>query len=639
MQDGFVRMGAASPPIQVADCMQNAREIVLAAEQAAEQGVEVLVTPELGITGYTCGDLFLQKTLLDGAMNALQFICEQTEHLQMLLVVGLPLRHREKLYNCAAVLNSGRVLGLVPKSHPPNHAEFYELRHFMPAFAGLERFEYGFLRGVIMGVQQLFQCEAMPLLTLAVEIGEDLWIPAPPSVFHAAAGATVIVNLSASSETVGKAKHRRNLVRGQAHKLVCAYIYADANCGESTTDLVFSGHNIIAERSVILDEAPPFSQKMAIGDVDLGRLEQERRRITCYPNTPNEGYVRIHFELPLKSNPLNRAFSKTPFVPEDKELLAEHCDSVLAIQAAGLKKRMLHTGAKSLLVGVSGGVDSALTLLVCVRACLELNRPLSDIIAVTMPGFGTTEKTLDNAKNLCYALGIELMNIDISSTTLMHFKDIGQSEDVHDVVFENAQARVRTLTLMDLANKHNGFVVGTGDLSELALGWATYNGDHMSMYAVNASVPKTLIRHVLLHVAGQQPKLESALTAIVNTPISPELLPSNTGEMSQKTEDLVGPYELHDFFLYYMLRWSFPPRKILRLACVAFGGAYKRDVIYKWMRVFYTRFFTQQFKRNCMPDGPKVGRITVSPRGSLQLPSDACGTLWLSELSQLEKQL
>lgn len=635
MLDGFIKTAAVSPKLRVADCSYNAQQLAEVARQAYTAGARLVVTPELGLCGYTCGDLFLQRQLLDDVMWGLQQLCDETKALDLVLVAGLPLRHRGKLYNCAAVILHGRVLGLVPKCYPPNYAEFYELRNFAPAFSGVENFEYGFLKGVPIGMPLLFQCADMPTFTLAVEICEDLWVPAPPSIRHAMAGATVIANLSASNETVGKAEWRKTLVSSQSGRLVCGYVYADAGYGESTTDMVFAGHNIIAENGEILDESPLFSGEMALSEIDTERLAQDRQRNTSFHPAGNADYETIFFEMEPEPAALSRKVPRLPFVPENEATLAQRCETILSIQAAGLQKRQEHTRAETLIVGVSGGLDSSLALLVASRAFKALGRSPGGIMAVTMPGFGTTQRTKGNAEKLSVALGASLLCIDISSTTRTHFDDIGHGEEVHDVVYENAQARVRTLTLMDLANKHNGLVLGTGDLSELALGWATYNGDHMSMYGVNASVPKTLIRHLVAYEATLRPEISSVLQDVLDTPVSPELLPPKDGEISQKTEHLVGPYELHDFFLYYALRWGFTPPKILRLAVYAFDSRFNKAEILGWMKVFYRRFFSQQFKRSCMPDGPKVGSVSLSPRGDWRMPSDAVADGWLITLENL----
>lgn len=637
MQDGFLTVAAASPALKVADPAYNAEQIILTAQQAAAQGVRLLVTPELGITGYTCGDLFGQQLLLRGALEGLQAVARATAELNLLLVVGLPLLHDAKLYNCAAVLYGGRVLGLVPKSHLPNYAEFYEQRQFTPAFRGIEAYTGGWLRDIPFGTDLLFQCTEMPALRLAVEICEDLWVPAPPSARHAAAGATLIANLSASNETIGKAQYRRDLVAGQSARLVCGYVYADAGFGESTTDLVFSGHHLIAENGALLAESPLFGGKMSISEVDLQRLAQERHRLTTFPPADAQGYQTIRFSMDTSITRLTRAISSTPFIPGDAAVLDARCETILSIQAAGLAKRLQHTGANCAVLGVSGGLDSSLALLVTARAMEHLGRPASDILAVTMPAFGTTRRTRSNAEQLSRAIGASFQTIDITDTVRSHFNDISHSEAELSTVYENAQARIRTLVLMDLANQKNGLVIGTGDLSELALGWATYNGDHMSMYGVNASVPKTLIRHIVAYEAATHPHLQEVLQDVLDTPVSPELLPATEGEISQKTEDIIGPYELHDFYLYYAIRWGFGPAKVLRLAEYAFDGKYNRDTILQWLNVFYRRFFAQQFKRSCLPDGPKVGSVSLSPRGDWRMPSDASAALWLADLDKLEQ--
>ncbi|NLW77828.1 MAG: NAD(+) synthase [Ruminococcaceae bacterium] len=639
MRDGFIRLAAASPALRVADCAFNAQQIADAARMAAQDGAHVLATPELGITGYSCGDLFQQPTLLDAAEAGLRAICEATASLPLLLVVGLPLRHRGKLYNCAAILSEGHVLGLVPKSHPANHGSFQELRLFSPAFGGIERFETGFLRGVPIGTQLLFRCDEQPALIVAAEVCKDLWVPAPPSIFHAVAGATVIVNLSANNETIGMANRRRELVRSHSARLICAYLYAESGPDESTTDGVFAGHNMVAENGALLAEAKPFGPQYTTADIDLGRIAHDRLYDTAFPDAGGEGYLTIGFSLPLRETALAKPPSQSPFVTQNPAKLAEHCETILNIQAAGLRKRLQHVGQNVAVLGISGGLDSTLALLATARAFQAMGQPAANILAVTLPGFGTTGRTQANAEKLCQLLGATLLTIDIRDTVLSHFDAIGHSESQHDEVFENAQARMRTLTLMDLANQKNGMMVGTGDLSELALGWATYNGDHMSMYGVNAGIPKTLIRKVVAHEAAQKPELQAVLQDILDTPVSPELLPAKDGEIAQQTEDIVGPYLLHDFFLYYTLRWAFTPRKVFRLAKLAFAGTYDTATLWKWMDVFYRRFFAQQYKRSCLADGPAVGRVSLSPRGAWHMPSDASAAVWLAELAEIKKQL
>ena len=636
MNYGFIKACAVSPALRVADCPYNAQETIEAMQQAAEDGCQLTVFPELGLTGYTCGDLFLQQPLLDAAEAALREILKASEALQPVALVGLPVTVDAKLYNCAAVVCQGALLGLVPKSHIPNYGEFYEKRHYCAAPAGVKEISFAGQK-TLFGTKLLFRCETMQAFTLAVEICEDLWAPLPPSTAHALAGATVIANLSASDETVGKAEYRRVLVSQQSARLLCAYLYADAGHGESTTDMVFSGHNLIAENGALLAESRPFSQALACTELDLGRLLAERRRNTSFEPV-TDGYETVPFHLPLREIPLTRYISPTPFVPADGGARAERCELILQMQADGLAKRIEHAHAKTAVIGISGGLDSCLALLVAVHAMKKLNRPMADILAVTMPCFGTTKRTRSNAEILCQELGVQFTEISIANTVRSHFADIGQSETNFDVTFENGQARVRTLELMDLANRTGGLVVGTGDLSELALGWATYNGDHMSMYGVNAGVPKTLVRHIVRYEAdaANSDTLREVLLDILDTPVSPELLPAKeNGEIAQQTESLVGPYELHDFYLYYVLRFGFSPAKIYHLAKAALSDRYSDEVLLHWLRNFYRRFFQQQFKRSCLPDGPKVGSVTLSPRGDWRMPSDACVSVWQAELDTL----
>ena len=640
MRDGFIKVAAGTPKIRVADCRYNAEQIFTMMREADKQGVKVLCLPELCLTGYTCGDLFLQDTLLCGAEEGLQTILEATRNLDMVTVLGLPVRCKwdNKLYNCAAVIQSGEILGLVPKTYLPNYGEFYEQRWFASG-AGVETSVDLCGETVDMDAAGLFACETVPNLVLGVEICEDLWATEPPSARLARGGATVILNLSASNELVGTSGYRRNLVVGQSGRLVCGYVYADAGEGESTTDLVFTGHNMIAENGALLAERR-FATGLTISEIDVDRLAYERRRMTTFNGQRQADLWRASFSLPLEETRLTRAVSPAPFVPADAEDRAERCNEILKIAALGLKKRLEHTGARTAVVGLSGGLDSTLAILITAVAMKLLDRPASDIIAVTMPCFGTTDRTRDNAVELAERLGATLKRIDIGSAVKVHFKDIGQSMEDHSVTFENGQARERTQVLMDIANQNGGLVIGTGDLSELALGWATYNGDHMSMYGVNAGIPKTLVRHLVAFVSddkgSEDPRLSAVLDDILDTPVSPELLPAIEGKISQKTEDLVGPYELHDFFLYYAIRWGFPPRKVFRLAEHALGRTYDRATILKWLNSFYRRFFTQQFKRSCLPDGPKVGSVTLSPRGDWRMPSDAVAALWLEELEGLE---
>ena len=638
MRDGFLKVAALSPALRVADCAYNTQQIIAQLKDAAARGVKLAVFPEFCLTGYTCGDLFLQHTLQQGALTGLQSILDASRELDVVALVGLPLLVRGKLYNVAAVLCRGRLLGLVPKTYLPNYGEFYEKRQFTP---GSTEVEWVTVCGqqVPFGTSLLFRCCEMPSFVLGVEICEDLWSALPPSTFHALAGATVVANLSASDETVGKAEYRRALVQNQSARLLCGYLYASAGHGESTQDMVFGGHDLIAENGTLLSEALPFAGGWAETEIDCQRMESERARNTSFEPSA-EGYQTVEFHLELTETPLTRWVDPTPFVPHDQRLRAQRCELILKMQADGLAKRLEHARAKTAVIGISGGLDSCLALLVAVRAMKQLGRPTTDVLAVTMPCFGTTRRTRSNAEILCDELHVSFREIDIAATVHSHFADIGQDEKVLDVTFENGQARVRTLELMDLANRTGGLVVGTGDLSELALGWATYNGDHMSMYGVNASVPKTLVRHLVQYEAdiASSETLKTVLLDILDTPVSPELLPAKeNGDIAQKTEDLVGPYELHDFYLYHVLRFGFGPEKIFRLAKAAFAGRaeYPDSVLYKWLRNFYWRFFAQQFKRSCLPDGPKVGSVTLSPRGDWRMPSDAAAALWLAELEQI----
>ena len=637
MKDGFLKAAALSPALRVADCAYNVRQITDALHKAAARGVKLAVFPEFCLTGYTCGDLFLQRTLQTGALDALSTLLDETKALDVVTLVGLPLLVHGKLYNCAAVLCHGRILGFVPKTYLPNYGEFYEKRQFTPGSTEVELVAVCGQQ-VPFGTSLLFRCRQMPSFVLGVEICEDLWSALPPSTFHALAGATVIANLSASDETVGKAEYRRALVSNQSARLLCGYLYASAGHGESTQDMVFAGHDLIAENGTILSENAPFDGGCAETEIDCQRMEAERARNTSF-ELSGEGYQTVEFDLEPAETTLTRWIDPAPFVPGDPKRRAERCELILKMQADGLAKRLDHAHAKTAVIGISGGLDSCLALLVAVRAMKQLGRPARDVLAVTMPCFGTTKRTRSNAEILCDELQVSFKEIDIANTVRSHFADIGQDESVLDVTFENGQARVRTLELMDTANRTGGLVVGTGDLSELALGWATYNGDHMSMYGVNAGVPKTLVRHIVQYVADTcgQPVLRDVLVDILDTPVSPELLPSAAdGTIAQQTEKLVGPYELHDFYLYYVLRFGFGPAKIYHLALAAFAGRYEPEVLLAWLRNFYRRFFAQQFKRSCLPDGPKVGSVTLSPRADWRMPSDACNALWLKELDEIE---
>jgi NAD+ synthase (glutamine-hydrolysing) len=641
MKHGFVRVAAATPVIRVADCGYNSEKIMEIINEAEIQEIKLIVFPELSITGYTCGDLFLQDTLLRRAMEEVKRIKEFMAGKELIAIIGLPFLRNGKLYNTAAVIQNGRILGLVPKMSIPNYTEFYEGRHFTSGI--IDPVLLDFLGDkVYFGSRILFQSNDMPEFMLGIEICEDLWMPQSPSITHCIAGASVIANLSASDELTGKDSYRRELVKSQSAKLVCGYLYADAGEGESTTDLVFAGHNLIAENGSLLKESKPFDHGMIFTELDLGKIRSERRRMLTYfgQNTTEYAVVDFSFtatgyELPV--TPLTRYIDPAPFVPSDKSDRIRRCRDIINIQAMGLKTRLAHVGGKCAVLGLSGGLDSTLALLVTYKAFEMLQIDQKGIIAVTMPCFGTTDRTYRNAVELANCLGVTLLEIPIREAVELHFKDIGQDKNQHDLTYENSQARERTQVLMDLAGKYGGFVVGTGDMSELALGWATYNGDHMSMYGVNSSVPKTLVRFLVGYFVeiSSDPNLKTVLTDILDTPVSPELLPPKNGEISQKTEDIVGPYELHDFFLYYILRFGFEPSKVYRLAKIAFAGSYGDEVILKWLSVFYKRFFMQQFKRSCLPDGPKVGSVSVSPRGDLRMPSDASAAIWMKELEEL----
>ena len=637
MRHGFIKVAAVTPKIVVADPSYNADLICDCIAEASVAGAKIIVLPELCITGYTCGDLFLQEKLLSEAKDALLKIAGFTSDMDCLIFVGLPYVYHGKLYNVAAAVSKGKILGLVPKSYIPTYNEFYEGRHFTKGMQ--EVVEVAIAEGITvpMGTNLLLSCSEVPELKVGVEICEDLWSPMPPSTLHALNGASVIVNLSASNETTGKDTYRRSLVSGQSARLLCGYIYASAGDGESTQDVVYSAHNLIAENGKVLAEAERFKNETIYSEIDVFRLEMERRRMTTF-ETRFDGYKEIPFSLKVTETKLTRVIETMPFVPSGEQDRRKRCEEIFSIQAMGLKKRLEHTHCKSAVIGISGGLDSTLALLVTVRAFDLIGMSHENIKAVTMPGFGTTDRTYENAVKLIHSLGADFTEISIKEAVKAHFADIGQDSNVHDVTYENSQARERTQILMDLANKTGGMVIGTGDLSELALGWATYNGDHMSMYAVNSSVPKTLVRHLVRYYADTcgDAALEAVLLDVLDTPVSPELLPPEDGKISQKTEDLVGPYELHDFFLYHMLRLGYGPEKIYRLARYACAEVYDDETILKWLKNFYRRFFSQQFKRSCLPDGPKVGSVAVSPRGDLRMPSDASAGIWLKELDGME---
>ncbi len=637
MRQGFVKVAAVTPKIKVADPKYNAEVICEKLKEVYARNAKVIVFPELCITGYTCGDLFLQELLLEEAENSLLRIARETKGEDAIVMVGLPVVRDGKLYNVAAVLQNGNILGMVPKANIPSYAEFYEGRHFSEGNTEVASY-YLNEEEIPFGTNLLFECTNLKGLVIGCEICEDLWVANPPATNHALMGATVIANLSASNATVGKDEYRELLVKSTSGRLLCGYVYASAGEGESTQDLVFGGHNMIAENGMLLAQSKHFSGETLYEDLDIQKILMERRRMGTFGKEPQQKYVTVPFALQIIDNVLDRTFDNMPFVPTDEEKKHRRCEEILSIQSYGLKKRYEHTGLKSAVIGISGGLDSTLALLVTVRTFDMLSLDRKGIIAVTMPCFGTTDRTYDNACKLARTLGATLEEVDIKESVTLHFRDIKHDMNQHNVTYENAQARERTQVLMDIANRESSLVIGTGDMSELALGWATYNGDHMSMYGVNAGVPKTLVRHLVKYYADtcSDKELQETLLDVLDTPVSPELLPPVEGNIAQKTEDLVGPYELHDFFLYYMLRLAYPPAKVYRVAKSAFAGLYDKETILKWLKTFYRRFFSQQFKRSCLPDGPKVGSVGVSPRGDLRMPSDASAKLWLEQLEELK---
>ncbi len=636
MQNGFVKVACATTDIRVADCIYNTDRIIEAITSVYQKGVKLVTFPELCVTGYTCSDLFLQSTLIKSAFDSIKRIAKQTEKMNIVSVVGAPIFCNGKLYNCAVVINKGEILGIVPKTHIPNYSEFYEARHFTPAPDENSIVTiYG--EEFLFGKRIIFTDKEMDSFSFAAEICEDLWVFNPPSASHVLAGATIIVNLSASDETIGKDRYRTNLVASQSGSLVCGYLYASAGQGESTTDLIFGGQNLICENGAILSSSKLFENSIIISEIDVEKIKYERRRMNTFPDNNKSGYEKVLFTVEHNETELTRFVDSTPFVPSSEDERAQRCEAILTMQSLGLKKRIDHSMVKTAVIGISGGLDSCLALLIAVKAMDMLKRSRNDIVAITMPCFGTTNRTKTNAQILCERLGVTFRIIDIANAVNVHFNDISHDDENHDVVYENAQARERTQILMDIANELNGLVIGTGDLSELALGWATYNGDHMSMYAVNSSIPKTLVRHLVKYYADTcvNEELKNALYDILDTPVSPELLPPKDGVISQVTEDIIGPYELHDFFLYYILRFGFSPKKVYRLAVYAFKGKFDNETILKWLKIFYRRFFSQQFKRSCLPDGPKVGTVTLSPRGDWRMPSDACSRIWIEELERI----
>ena len=636
MTDGFIKVASATCDIKVADTKHNADAIVEKIKEATDGGVKIICFPELCITGYTCGDLFLQDTLLKGAIEAVEYIAYETKHLDIVAIVGLPCVIKQKLYNIAVVINHGKVIGGTAKQNLPNYNEFYEIRHFTPAEADFkEEASFGKAKSSFICCNQIYSLESMSNLKFGIEICEDLWVADTPSVRLAENGATIIFNLSASDEVIGKRDYRKNLIKAKSGSLCCGYVYADAGIGESTQDMVFAGHNIIVENGTVLAESELFENDMIIADIDVDKLAYERRRMNTFKIASSA--EEVNFILTKKKIALEHGTAKLPFVPAEQSNLNDRCKEILTMQSVGLATRIKHIGCKNVVIGLSGGLDSTLALIVAIHAFDRLGLNRNGIHAITMPAFGTTDRTYNNACLLAKLYGTTLEEIDIKESVKVHFENIGQSEEKKDVTYENAQARERTQVLMDRANMVNGIVVGTGDLSELALGWATYNGDHMSMYAVNASIPKTLVRWLVdFEARNSEIELRTTLYDILDTPVSPELLPPNKdGVIEQKTEDLVGPYVLHDYFLYYMLRFGFSPRKVYRLALNSFSKEYEKSEILKWLKVFYRRFFAQQFKRSCMPDAPKVGTVTLSPRGDFRMPSDAVSRLWLEELESL----
>ena len=636
MKQGFVKVAAVTPDICVADVEFNKEQICRKMDEAAASGAKIIVFPELCVTGYTCSDLFTQDVLLDHAREVLTEIAAHTRDMDALVFVGAPLAVDGELYNVAAAMNHGKILGLTTKTFLPNYGEFYEMRQFREGPEKAREIEFDG-EMVPFGPKILFTAKQMEHLIVAAEICEDVWSPVPPSIEAVREGATVIVNCSASDETIGKAAYRESLIEGQSARLIAGYIYSNAGEGESTTDLVFGGHNLIAENGTILAESKRFENGIIYSEIDVNRLMSERRKNTTFKTAKERTLTRVPFDIEITKTELTRVFPSRPFVPSENRERAKRCEEILTIQAMGLKKRLEHTHAKCAVVGISGGLDSTLALLVTAKAFDALGLDRKHIISVTMPCFGTTDRTYNNACKMSLSLGAELREVPIAAAVMQHFKDIGHDPEDHSVTYENSQARERTQVIMDIANANGGMVIGTGDMSELALGWATYNGDHMSMYGVNASVPKTLVRHLVQYYADttDDKELQEVLYDVLDTPVSPELLPPKDGKIAQKTEDLVGPYELHDFFLYYFLRFGYAPSKIYRIAKYSFAGEYDDETIYKWLRTFCWRFFAQQFKRSCLPDGPKVGTVALSPRGDWRMPSDACVASWMRDLEQV----
>lgn len=639
MKFGFIRTAAATPLVKVADCKYNTEKIIASINEAYNNNTELIVFPELSVTGYTCGDLFLQRRLLSAALKSIENIKSAIKEMNIMAVVGFPFEYAGNLYNCAAVLYKGTTLAIVPKSYLPNYNEFYEMRWFKEALK--ETIFIDFLGDEVpFGTDVIIKSAYMPEFTLGVEICEDLWSVIPPSLNHALAGATIIANPSAGNEITGKDVYRKSLVESQSARIIGGYVYACAGEGESTTDVVYSGHNIISENGITLNESQRFKNGIIYGDIDVFKMCSERQRNTSF-RTDDSNYTIVKTDFKPNNGEIQRFVDPAPFVPKDLMKRAKRCEEIINIQAYGLKKRIEHIGCKNVVIGISGGLDSTQAIIVTARAFELAGLDKKGIIAVTMPCFGTTDRTYNNAISLVEKLGATLVEINIKKAVLQHFEDIGHNPDIHDLTYENSQARERTMILMNMASKYKGFVVGTGDLSELALGWATYNGDHMSMYGVNCSIPKTLIKYLIQYVADttDDKELRSILMDILDTPVSPELLPPDeNGEIAQITEDVVGPYELHDFFLYNMMRLGFEPDKIFYIAQIAFKEKYDNETIYKWLRNFYWRFFSQQFKRSCLPDGPKVGSVSLSPRGDWRMPSDASVGTWMEVLDKIKEE-
>lgn len=643
MKYHFLKVCTVSPSLHLGDCTYNVEKIIDSLNQVAHKGVSLAVYPELCITGYSCGDLFFQSTLLEEVEKGIQKILEASENLELVAVLGIPLLHSDNLYNTAVVICKGKILGIIPKTNLPNYGEFYEKRWFASAHSITNDNVYYAGQSCILSSHITFKCDSIPYFQLGVDICEDLWSTIPPSLFHSLAGATVIANISASNETIGKAQYRREMIAQHSAKTISAYLYTSSNLGESTTDLVYSGHQLIYENGYSLAESDLFNEETTItyALIDLERLIKDRIHVNLSTQSTllkSLNYQCVHFNLKETECCFNRYIDPYPFVPQEESKRKDRCKIIIDIQAHGLARRMKHAKVDYLIMGMSGGLDSTLALLVCVKAAHYCNLSPSAVMGVTMPGFGTTDRTYQNAVNLMKLLGVTLKEISIVDATTHHLSTIDHPLEVHDTTYENAQARERTQILMDLANQHNGIVVGTGDLSELTLGWATFNGDHMSMYGINSSVPKTLVRYLIDYIAHyeSEPMVQEILFDVLDTPVSPELLPpDNNGDIAQKTEDLVGPYELHDFFIYYVLRLGYTPSKIYFLAQQAFKDSYSSATILKWLRIFYKRFFMHQFKRSSMPDGPKVGSVCLSPRGDLRMPSDAYCEMWLKDLDKL----